>query len=58
MDQEVHEALSKLFKEEIDCISARISLGKNTSVDNHPKLMIARSSIGINDELKQRIIEK
>ena len=51
-DKEVQEALSKLFKKEIDCISARISLGKNTSGDNHPKLMIARSSIVINDELK------
>ena len=35
-----------------------ISLEKNASGDNHPKLMVARSSIGINDELKQRIIEK
>ena len=33
-------------------------MGKNTSGDNHPKLMIARSSIGINDYLKQKIIEK
>ena len=57
-DQEVQKALSKLFKKEIDCISARISLGKNTSGDNHSELMIARSSIGINDELKQRIVEK
>ena len=28
IDQEVQEALSKLFKKEIDCISTRISLGK------------------------------
>ena len=57
-NKEVQEALSKLFKKEIDCISASISLGKNNSGDNHPKLMIARSSIGINDDLKQKIIEK
>ena len=50
--------MNKLFKKEIDCISAGITLGKNNSGDNHPKLMIARSSIGINDALKQRIIEK
>ena len=58
MDKEIQEALSKLFKKEIDCISAGISLGKNHNGDNHPTLMVARSSIGIDDELKQRIIEK
>ena len=47
-----------MFKKEIDCISAGFSLGKNARGDNHPKLMISRSSIRINDELKQRIIEK
>ena len=57
-DKEVQETLSKLFKKEIDCISAGFSLGKNARGDNHPKLMVTRTSIGINDELKQRIIEK
>ena len=50
--------MSKLFKKEIDCISVGLSLGKNARGDNHPKLMVARTSIGINDELKQKIIEK
>ena len=57
-DKEVQDALSKLFKKEIDCISASLRLGKETTVVNHPKLMIARTSIGINDDLKERIIEK
>ena len=57
-DAEVQETLSKLFKKEIDCISAGLRLGKETTVVNHPKLMIARTSIGINDELKEKIIEK
>ena len=57
-DAKVQETLSKLFKKEIDCISAGFRLGKETTVVNHPKLMITRTSIGINDELKQRIIEK
>ena len=57
-DAAVQEALSKLFKKEIDCISAGLRLGKETTVVNHPKLMIARTSIGINDELKEKIIEK
>ena len=57
-DKEVQEALSKLFKKERNCISVGFSIGKNTSEDNHPKLMVAKSSIGINDDLKQKIIEK
>ena len=58
IDQEVQEALSKLFKKEIDCISIGISLGKKTSGVDHPKLMVTGSSIRIIDELKERIMEK
>ena len=49
--------MSKLFKKEIDYISVGVSLGKKTSGVDHPKLMVVRPRMDINDEVKERIIE-
>ena len=55
-DKDVQNALSKLFKKEIDCISAGIRLGEKT--EKNALLLVSRSSIGLDQELKIRIIEK